>query len=88
MLVWGAAIGVQESTLKATVAELVAPARRATAYGIYAAVIGAATLAGATLIGLLYDHSIPALVATVAAIQAAALVLLAVTRPRQRPTVR
>jgi MFS family permease len=82
-LVWGAAVGVQESTLRATVAELVAPPRRATAYGIYAAVIGVATLAGGTLTGLLYDYSVPLLVAVVVAIQAAALALLAAARPRR-----
>lgn len=84
-LLWGAAVGVQESTLKATVAELVPPGRRATAYGIYAGVIGAATLIGATLTGALYTYSIPALVITVAAIQTAALILLIATRPTRSP---
>ncbi len=84
-LLWGAAVGVQESTLRATVAELVAPARRATAYGIYAAVIGAATLAGGTLTGLLYDYSIPTLITTVIAVQIAALALLAATTRSRRP---
>ncbi|MCX4425895.1 MFS transporter [Streptomyces mirabilis] len=81
-LVWGAAVGVQESTLRATVADLVAPGRRATAYGIFAGIMGAAALAGGALTGALYDVSIPSLIATVAAIQAAALVLLWVTRAR------
>lgn len=84
-LLWGAAVGVQESTLRATVAELVAPPRRATAYGIYAAVIGAATLAGGMLTGLLYDYSIPALITTVIAVQIAALALLAGTTRSRRP---
>jgi Sugar phosphate permease len=80
-LLWGAAVGVQESTLRATVADLVAPPRRATAYGIYAAVIGAATLAGATLTGLLYDYSIPVLITAVITVQVGALALLTSTRP-------
>ncbi|MFE0680592.1 MFS transporter [Streptomyces sp. NPDC058961] len=80
-LVWGAAMGVQESTLRATVADLVGPHRRATAYGIFAAVVGAATAAGGALAGLLYDVSIPLLITVTACIQAAALVLLAITRP-------
>jgi len=84
-LLWGAAVGVQESTLKATVAELVAPGRRATAYGIYAGVIGAATLIGGTLTGALYAYSVPTLIITVAVIQAAALALLITTRPRRNP---
>jgi MFS family permease len=81
-LVWGAAMGIQESTLRATVADLVGPGRRATAYGIFARVVGAASLAGGTLTGALYGYSLPVLITVVAAIQAAALVLLAVTRTR------
>ena len=75
-LAWGAAVGVQESTLRATVADLVPPGRRATAYGVFAGVIGAATPAGGALAGVLYGYSISALVITVAAIQVAALALL------------
>ena len=80
-LLWGAAMGVQESTLRATVADLVPPGRRATAYGLFAAVMGAATLVGGILAGALYARSIPALIVVTVAIQALALVLLAVTRP-------
>ncbi|MFB4309194.1 hypothetical protein [Actinomadura sp. GTD37] len=80
-LLWGAALGVQESTLRATVADLVPPTRRATAYGLFAAVMGAATLAGGTLAGVLYARSVPALIIFTVAVQAAALLLLAATRP-------
>jgi MFS family permease len=79
-LVWGAAVGVQESTLRATVADMVPVGRRATAYGLFAGIMGAAALAGGTLTGALYDVSIPVLIAAVAGIQAAALVLLWTTR--------
>ncbi|GAA3775810.1 MFS transporter [Streptomyces coacervatus] len=80
-LLWGAAMGVQESTLRATVADLVPPGRRATAYGVFAAVVGAGTLVGGVLAGALYARSIPALIIVTLVIQALALVLLAVTRP-------
>ncbi|RVU22235.1 MFS transporter [Streptomyces antnestii] len=83
-LLWGAATGVQESTLRATVADLVAPGRRATAYGVFAAFVGAAAFAGGALTGVLYDVSIPVLIAVVAAIQAAAVVLLAVSGGMRR----
>ncbi|MFJ4946932.1 MFS transporter [Streptomyces sp. NPDC088760] len=82
-LVWGAAMGIQESTLRATVADLVPPRRRATAYGVFAGVVGGASLAGGALTGALYGHSIPLLITVVAAIQALALLLLAVTGPRR-----
>jgi MFS family permease len=79
-LVWGAAMGIQESTLRATVADLVPGPRRATAYGLFAGVVGAASLAGGALTGGLYDYSIPLLIAVVVAIQLLAVALLAVTR--------
>ncbi|WP_416482587.1 MFS transporter [Streptomyces sp. CL12] len=79
-LVWGAAVGVQESTLRATVADLVPPGRRATAYGFFAGIMGATALAGGALTGALYDVSIPVLITTVAVVQVTALALLWATR--------
>lgn len=84
VLLWGAVLGIQESTMRAAVADLVPIARRGTAYGVFAAGFGAALLAGSTLIGALYTHSIAATVATVLAIQAAALLLLLAQRPWTR----
>ncbi|MEV0184792.1 MFS transporter [Streptomyces sp. NPDC050625] len=83
-LVWGAAMGIQESTLRATVADLVPSGRRATAYGLFAGVVGAASLAGGALTGGLYGYSVPVLITVVIAIQVAAVVLLAVTRVDRR----
>ncbi|MFS0885400.1 MFS transporter [Aeromicrobium sp. 179-A 4D2 NHS] len=51
---WGAATGVQDSTVKALVADLVPHARLATAYGVFAAYQGVAALAGGAIAGLLY----------------------------------
>jgi MFS family permease len=84
VLVWGAAGGVQDSTVKALVAQLVPTVRRATGYGMFAAVQGGAAVAGGALAGALYDTSIPALVVTVAVLQALALGLLIHTL-RSRP---
>ncbi len=44
VLIWGSAMGVQDSTVKALVADLVPATRRATAYGVFAAVQGAAAV--------------------------------------------
>ncbi|MFC8520339.1 MFS transporter [Streptomyces sp. NPDC057257] len=84
-LVWGAAVGVQESTLRATVADLVPTGRRATAYGVFAGIMGVAALAGGALAGVLYDISIPVLIGVVAGIQGAALIVLWAT-PAVRST--
>ncbi|MEU2599824.1 MFS transporter [Streptomyces hirsutus] len=83
-LVWGAAMGIQESTLRAMVADLVPSGRRATAYGLFAGVVGAASLAGGALTGGLYGYSIPLLITVVVVIQVLAVVLLAVTRVTRR----
>jgi MFS family permease len=76
VLLWGAATGIQDSTVKALVADLVPPTNRATAYGAFAAVQGGAAVAGGVLAGALYDYSVPLLVIAVAATQVVALVLL------------
>lgn len=84
VLIWGAANGIQDSTVKALVADLVPSPRRATAYGVFAAIQGAAALAGGALAGALYGR-VPLLVGTIAGTQVVALVLLVVTlRTRAR----
>ncbi|MCH6470216.1 MFS transporter [Sinomonas terrae] len=74
--VWGAAMGMHESTLRAAVADLVPSARRGTAYGTFTAIYGVAWLAGSTIIGALYQTSITAVVVFTLATQALALVLM------------
>jgi MFS family permease len=77
-LLWGAALGIQESTLRATVADLVEPGRRSTAYGIYAAIVGVATAVGGVTAGALYGVSIPALIVVTFVVQAAAVATFAI----------
>ena len=79
VVIWGTAMGIQDSTVKALVADLVPSARRATAYGVFAAVQGAAALAGGALAGALYQHSLPILIAVVGITQIGALVLIVAT---------
>ncbi|TWV32585.1 MFS transporter [Streptomyces misionensis] len=83
-LVWGAAMGIQESTLRATVADLVPAGRRATAYGLFAGAVGAGSLVGGALTGGLYGYSIPLLVTVVVAVQVLAVALLAALRATRR----
>ena len=77
--VWAAANGLQDSTVKALVADLVPAGRRATAYGMFAAVQGGAAVVGGVLAGGLYERSLPLLVVVVAATQVVALVFYVVT---------
>jgi MFS family permease len=86
ILLWGGATGVLDSTVKALVADLVPRPRRATAYGLFAAVQGAGALVGGVGAGALYQHSRVALIVAVAASQVVALlVLLALHVRRPRP---
>src|SRR3954462_14357199 len=87
VLLWGAAVGVQDSTVKALVADLVPRDRRATAYGVFPAVQGAGALLGGIAAGALYEQSLQALVAGITALQVVALVvLLPVVRRAAMPT--
>ena len=79
VLIWGLAMGVQDSTVKALVADLVPATRRATAYGVFAAVQGTAAALGGVMAGFLYERSLPALILAVGATQLTALALLVIT---------
>ncbi len=84
VLVWGGAVGVHDSTVKALVADLVPAPRLATAYGVFAAFQGGAALAGGGLAGWLYGGGRADLVAVVAVFQVLSLILLlAVFRSRR-----
>ena len=88
VVAWGAAQGVQDSTVKAVVADLVDAPRRATAYGVFAGIQGLFAIVGGVTAGWLYDRSLPALVAVVAITQVVALVLLADTFRRSARRLR
>ena len=83
-LLWGAALGIQESTLRATIADLIPRSHRATAYGIYAAVLGVAAAIGGALAGILYTESLTALVGVTIAVQTTALIFFAVFLTRRK----
>ena len=76
VVLWGAAFGIQDSTVKALVADLVTRGRRATAYGWFAAVQGIGALIGGVAAGALYQQSVSALVVGVIAMQAVAIAIL------------
>jgi MFS family permease len=57
VIFWGAAMGAQETVLRAAIAKMIPSARRGTAYGIFHAIYGLAWLAGSTAMGLLYEQS-------------------------------
>ncbi len=63
MALWGVGMGAQESIMRAAVAGMVPAARRGTAYGVFNTGYGLLWFAGSALMGVLYDVSLPALIA-------------------------
>lgn len=76
---WGVATGVLDSTVKAQVAAVVPAARRATGYGVFAAVQGLGALVGGAVAGGLVTHHATMLAVLVAGAQLVALVVLLAT---------
>jgi len=76
MVLWGIGMGGQESIMRAAVAGMVSPNRRGSAYGVFNTGFGLAWFAGSALMGVLYDISVPALVAFSVLSQIAAIPVL------------
>ncbi|MFP3880090.1 MAG: MFS transporter [Dehalococcoidia bacterium] len=58
MALWGIVMGIQETIMRAAIADLTPVGRRGFAYGIFNTAYGAGWLLGAALMGLLYEFSI------------------------------
>ena len=80
--VWGLGMGVHESIIPAAVAGMVAPERRASAYGLFTAAYGIAWFAGSAAIGFLYDVSVKDAVAFCVAAGVASLPFFFAVRRR------
>ncbi|MER3429067.1 MAG: MFS transporter [Pyrinomonas sp.] len=76
---WGLGMGAQESLMRAAIADMVPPARRGSAYGVFDAGYGFAWFAGSLLLGYLYDRSIFLLVviSVIAQLLAIPLIIIA-----------
>ena len=82
---WGLGMGVQESLIPAAVAPMVAPDRRAFAYGLFTGIYGTAWVIGSIVIGVLVSVSLGGLVAFCVASELAAIPLIWIVRARTRP---
>jgi len=54
-VLWGASLGIQETVLRAAIADFTHISKRGTAYGIFNTVYGASLFAGNFAVGILYD---------------------------------
>jgi MFS family permease len=71
--VWGLGMGVHESIIPAAVAPMVSIRRRASAFGLFTAGYGIFWFIGSAAIGILYDLSLPAVIAFCVITQLAAV---------------
>ncbi|MCS7169729.1 MAG: MFS transporter [Candidatus Kapabacteria bacterium] len=86
MGLWGVVLGIQESVMRAAVAEVAPHARRASAYGIFNVAYGAAWMLGGSAMGWLYDRGgVDALLPIVLVSQVVAVAFLAVVLAAGRP---
>jgi predicted MFS family arabinose efflux permease len=76
MALWGAALGAQESIVRAAVAGFAPPERRASAYGVFSFCFGVSWFAGSAAMGFLYGYSPAALVTLSVALQILAVAVL------------
>ncbi len=72
---WGVGMGAQESILKAAVTGMVPKTSRATGYGVFECSFGVFWFLGSWLMGVLYEHSIPAMIAVSVIAQLASIPL-------------
>ena len=72
-LLWGAVMGIQETILRAAVADYTAVTKRGLAYGIFNTVYGASWFGGSLLLGWAYEISIPLVIGFMAVMQCIAL---------------
>lgn len=76
-ILWGIGMSAQESVMRAAVAQLVAPERRGTGFGVFHTGYGLAWFAGSALMGWLYDRSVVGLVAFSVCVQLGAMAVFA-----------
>lgn len=76
VMIWGIALGAQESILRAAVAQLAPAERRGAAYGLFNAGFGLSWFAGSAALGVLYDISLPGLIVVAVGLNLAAVAIL------------
>ena len=72
-VLWGAVMGIQETILRAAVADYTAVSKRGRAYGVFNTIYGASWFAGSLILGWAYEISIPLVIGIMAVMQCIAL---------------
>jgi len=80
IILWGMVMGIQETIMRAAIADLTPVDRRGFAYGIFNTVYGAGWFLGALLMGLLYELSINYLILFTAVMELTSIPLFLLVR--------
>jgi len=80
IVLWGVVMGIQETIMRAAIADLTPVERRGFAYGIFNTAYGASWFVGAALMGLLYELSINYLILFVCVVLLVSVPLLFAVR--------
>ena len=76
MILWGIGMGMQESVMRAAIANMVAVEKRGSAYGIFNMGYGFFWFIGSAIMGILYDVSVYYLVIFSVAVQTVSIFFL------------
>ncbi len=76
VILWSIGIGAHESLMRAIIAHMVSPQKRASAYGVFNAGFGTFWLIGSIIMGVLYDFSLWAIIIFSLVVQLLALPFL------------
>jgi MFS family permease len=82
MILWGIGMGAQDSLLKAVLTDVIPADRKGTAFGFFDTAFGLFYLLGNTLMGILYDVSLPNLIIFSMVLQLAALPVFALANKK------
>jgi MFS family permease len=80
LILWGIGYATQETLLKALVAGMLPEGKRNLAFGLFYAGYGCGWLIGSVVTGLLYDVSLPLLIAFSVAVQLCSLPLFIIAQ--------
>jgi MFS family permease len=80
IILWGVVMGIQETIMRAAIADLIPVERRGFAYGIFNTVYGAGWLLGGAVMGLLYELSIHYLILFAVTVELISIPILSMVR--------
>ena len=86
LLLWGVGYAVQDTLLKAIVASVLPESKRNFAFGLFYTGYGGGWLIGSVTTGLLYRHSVVAVIAFSVAVQMTSIPMFIMARRKARPS--